>query len=174
MAPQRMQGKPHRHRDDLIGEHPLADAGQVTLAVLFFAVWVLDTFVLRYTTWLNDYVPLAVRIPLGIALLAVAAYLARTGLSVVFGEETEKPVVHREGVFGVVRHPVYLSELVLYLGFLVMSSSLAAALVWGSAIIFFYHICRFEERLLLAHFADEYAQYMRDVPMWIPRLWRRR
>lgn len=28
---------------------------------------------------------------------------------------------------------------------------------------------RHEEKLLLAHFGEPYAQYMREVPMWVPR-----
>ncbi len=173
MTRQRVQREPERQRSDLSGEHALGDAGQLVLACLFFAVWVPDTFVLKCTTWLNHYVPLAVRIPLGVVLLAVSGYLATTGLSIVFGEKREEPGVIRKSVFGIIRHPIYLSEIVLYLGFLMMSLSLAATLVWGIAIMFLHHISRYEEKLLLARFGDEYAQYMREVPMWVPRLWKR-
>ena len=41
-----------------------------------------------------------------------------------------------KGVFGLVRHPIYLSEILLYLGFLFFSASLAAACVWAIAILF--------------------------------------
>ena len=160
-----------RHgRDDLAGEHAVGDAGQVVLAVLFAVTWIPDTFFLKYTTFLNEYVPVAVRTPLGAVLLLTSVYLARTGMAIVFGEERDGPGVIRKGVFGVVRHPIYLSELLLYLGLLMLSISLAAAVVWVIAIVFLYYISRYEERLLLARFGEEYAQYMRDVPMWIPRL----
>jgi protein-S-isoprenylcysteine O-methyltransferase Ste14 len=53
-----------------------------------------------------------------------------------------------------------------------ISLSLAAAFVWGIAILFFHYISRHEERLLLARFGEEYERYMREVPMWIPRLWK--
>jgi protein-S-isoprenylcysteine O-methyltransferase Ste14 len=162
-----------RQRDDLTGEHAAGDAGQLVLAFLFMAIWALDTFLLDYTTFLNQYVPLAVRIALGLALLAVSGYLARTSIAIVFGEQREKPCVIRKSVFGVVRHPMYLSEIVLYLGLLVMSISLAAALVWGVAILFLRHISRHEERLLLARFGGEYERYMREVPMLLPRSWKR-
>jgi len=173
MARQKVQKKPERQRNDLSGEHALTDAGQLVLACLFFAAWAIDTFALKYTTWLNDYVPLAIRIPLGVVLLAVSGYLAKTGLSIVFGEKRDKPVVIRKSVFGITRHPIYLSEIVLYLGFLIMSLSLAATFVWGIAILFLHYVSRHEEKLLLARFGDEYAQYMRQVPMWLPRLCKR-
>lgn len=154
----------------LTGEHRLGDAGQIVLFVAFLAVWVADTFFLRYTTFLNGHLPLVVRIVIGIPFLVLSAYLARTGLNIVFGKERQSPTVIREGAFGVVRHPIYLSEILLYLGLLVFSISLAAAVIWLTAIGFLHYISRYEERLLLAQFGAEYERYMRDVPMWIPRL----
>lgn len=174
MTQQHVQKEPQQQRSDLTGEHAVGDAGQLVLACLFVATWVPDTFILKYTTFLNQYVPLVIRIPLGVVLLAVSGYLARTGLSIVFGEKREKPGVIRKSVFGIIRHPIYLSEILLYLGLLMMSLSLAAALVWGIAILFLHSISRYEERLLLARFGGEYEQYMQEVPMWVPRLWKRR
>ena len=174
MAQQHVQKEPQQQRSDLTGEHAVGDAGQLVLACLFVATWVSDTFMLKYTTFFNQYVPLAIRIPLGVVLLAVSGYLARTGLSIVFGEKREKPGVIRKSVFGIIRHPIYLSEILLYFGLLMMSLSLAAALVWGMAILFLHYISRHEERLLLARFGEEYEQYMREVPMWVSRFWTRR
>ncbi len=164
--------KRHGERDDLAGEHALGDAGQMVVAFVFAAVWILDSFVLKYTTFLNPYVPLGLRTPLGIVVLILAGYLARRGLSTVFGEERKTPAVIRKGVFGIVRHPVYLSEILAYLGLIVLSISLAAVVVWIIAIGFLHYISRHEENLLLARFGEEYMQYMRDVPMWIPRFWK--
>jgi len=143
------------------------------LACLFAATWITDTFSFQYTTFLNQYVPLGVRIPFGVVLLVLSGYLARTGLSIVFGEERETPGVIRKSVFNVVRHPVYLSEILLYLGLLMLSISLAAAVVWIIAIGFLHYISRYEERLLLARFGEEYELYMREVSMWIPQLRKR-
>lgn len=173
MAQRHTQKTEQQQRDDLAGEHTVGDAGQIVLACLFAATWILDTFFLKYTTFLNHYAPLGVRIPLGVILLVLSGYLAGTGLSIVFGEKREKPGVIRKSVFNVVRHPIYLSEILLYLGFLMLSISLAAVFVWIVAILFLHYISRYEERLLLARFGEEYEQYMRKVPMWIPRLRKR-
>ncbi|MBN1532295.1 MAG: isoprenylcysteine carboxylmethyltransferase family protein [Spirochaetes bacterium] len=163
----------HRLREDLIGEHAAGDAGQAILAFIFVAVWVLDTFFLRHTTSLNHFVSLWIRVPLGVVLLVLSGYLARTGLAIVFGEKRETPEVIRKGVFNVVRHPIYLSEILLYLGLLMLSLSLAASVVLCAGIVFLHYISRHEERLLLARFGETYEAYMRDVPMWIPRLGRK-
>ena len=173
MAQQNRQKNAQQQRDDLTGEHAIGDAGQIVVACLFAATWIADTFFFKYTTFLNQHVPFGVRISSGAVLVVLSGYLARKGLSIVFGEERKKPGVIRESVFNVVRHPIYLSEILLYLCFLCLSLSLTAAAVWIIAIGFLHYISRYEERMLLARFGEEYEQYMRDVPMWIPRFWRR-
>ena len=167
------QKKSKEMRGELTGEHTFGDAGQIVLACVFAAVWIADTFFFKYTTVLNRYLPLAVRILPGAIVLVLSGYLARIGLSIVFGEVREKPEVIRKSVFGVVRHPIYLGEILLYLGFLILNISLAATLVWLIGVGFLYYLSRYEERLLLARFGKEYEQYMREVPMLIPRLGRK-
>jgi protein-S-isoprenylcysteine O-methyltransferase Ste14 len=88
----------------------------------------------------------------------------------VFGEERKTPGVIRKGMFGRVRHPIYLGAILLYLGLLILRFSLAATLIWVVIIAFYHFIARHEEKLLLKKFGQEYANYMREVPMWIPRI----
>jgi len=171
--PKTTREKYFRHRDDLTGEHALGDAGQIFFALVFLGVWVTDSFFLKYTTQLNDAVPALVRMPIGIALLCLSAYCALSGMRIVFGKVRQTPSVIREGVFGVVRHPIYLSEVLLYLGLFMLNMSLAAGGVWIGAAFFLYGLSRHEERLLLQRFGDDYRNYMHDVGMWIPRLIRK-
>lgn len=173
MGQRRTYRERFEERDDLTGEHTVGDAGQAILAVLFMVVWVLDTFFLEHTIFFNQSVSLFIRVPLGGILLVLSGYLAWAGLAIVFGEKRETPAVIRKGVFGVVRHPIYVSEILLYIGFLLFSLSFAAAGVLCVGIIFLHYISRYEERLLLARFGEEYRAYMRDVPMWIPRVRKR-
>ena len=170
MSQQHSKKRTHHDRSDLTGEHRTGDAGQIVLAILFAAVWVADSFFLKYTTFLNNYVPPGVRLFFGISLLICSTFFARMGLSIVFGENREKSVVIRKGIFNVVRHPIYLSEILLYLGLLILNISLAALVVWIIAICFLHYISRYEEKLLLDRFGDEYKKYMQEVPMWIPRI----
>jgi protein-S-isoprenylcysteine O-methyltransferase Ste14 len=160
----------HAGREDLIGENHLSDIGQTMFYIIFMGVWITDTFFFKYSTFQDEYFLPFVRIPLGIIVLLISAFLAWTGLRIVFGERREVPCVIRKSVFGVVRHPIYLSEILLYLGLLILRISLAAAVVWIFVIAFLHHISRYEERLLLSHFGEEYKQYMNKVPMWFPLL----
>ena len=162
----------HRHRDNLTGEHRTGDIGQLILFCLFMALWISD-MLLKYSSFLNEYIPVGVRLPFGILLLIVSGYMAGTGLSIIFGKQAQSQGVIKKGVFSFVRHPIYLSEIILYLGLLLLNISLAAAFIWIIAIFFLHYISRYEEKLLLVKFGKEYEQYMREVPMWFPRLYRK-
>lgn len=160
------------HRDDLAGEHHVGDAGQAILAVLFMSIWIIDSF-LNYTTFLNQHISPFIRTPLAIVFFLVSGYLAAKGLYLVFGKKRYESGVIRTSVFRLVRHPIYLSEILLYLGFLMLNISLAAAVIWIVGIGFLHYISRYEEKLLLARYGEEYKHYMKEVPMWIPRFWRK-
>ena len=161
--------KKHQGREDLAGEYRWGDTIQLIFIFIFLAVWILDSFFLRWTTFPAGYVTLYVRIPVTVSVLLISGALARNGLKKVFGEERKKPGVIYEGVFAMVRHPVYLGSILLYQGLLIFTLSLAAAFVWLCIIVFYHFLSRYEERLLLAKFGDEYRDYMQKVPMWIPR-----
>ena len=165
-----METKKHKGREDLIGEHKIGYAGQFIIAMLFFIIWISDTFIFEYSVFLNEIIPNSVRLPIALVILLVSAYLSMSGLKIIFGEVREKPEVIRKGVFGIIRHPIYLSEILVYLGLLFVSLSIASAIVWVLAIIFLYFISRYEEKILLQHFGEEYKLYMQDVPMWIPKI----
>jgi protein-S-isoprenylcysteine O-methyltransferase Ste14 len=161
----------HAGREDLAGEHKIGDLGQLILLLIFLGVWITDTFFLKFSIILANPISLIVRVPLGIGILLIAGWLARSGLRVVFGEVRQEPGVIREGVFSLVRHPIYLGAILVYLGLLIFSFSIAAALIWIITIGFYYFLCRHEEKLLTAKFGDEYTTYMREVPRLLPRLW---
>ncbi|MEJ2628820.1 MAG: isoprenylcysteine carboxylmethyltransferase family protein [bacterium] len=169
------KSRPERwgERNDLTGEHAIGDAGQLFFAILFFGVWIPDSFFLNYTTQLNQVVPDWIRNPLGIIILIISGFCSYTGLRIVFHEERVTPSVIRKGIFRFVRHPIYLSEVLLYLGLFIMSMSLASLFIMIIASIFLYFLCRYEEKLLLERFGKDYQDYMREVGMWLPRLRKR-
>jgi len=162
--------KKHNNREDLAGEYIWGDLGQLVFLVIFLAVWVLDSFVLKYTNFLSPYIPLFVKIPLAIFFLIVSGFLARKGLNMIFGETRAEPRVIKEGVFAVVRHPVYLGVILFYLSLWVLTFSLIVIFVLIIIVIFYYFISKYEEKLLLEVFGKEYADYMEKVPMLFPRI----
>jgi len=165
-----MDRRVRKHLDHLTGEHRLGDAGQLFFALLFAAVWGGDTFFLRLTILFPDSLPGFVRLPLGLIVLALGSVLAVRGMAQIFGDKAPAFGVVRTGVFKLMRHPIYLAEILVYVGLLIFSFSLAAAAVAAAAAVFLHFISRHEEKLLLKRFGREYAEYMNDVPMWVPRL----
>jgi protein-S-isoprenylcysteine O-methyltransferase Ste14 len=161
----------HHHRGDLTGEHKYGDAGQLIIAVVFLVVWILDSFVFKYTTFFNKYIPLPVHIILGVILVLTAFYLARAGMKIIFNEVREKPAVIKKGIFGIIRHPIYAGEIMFYLGLILFYTSLEALVIWFIAIGFLYFISRYEEKLLLSRFKDDYADYKKRVGMFFPKFW---
>jgi len=163
----------HQGREDLTGENKFGDAGQLILLLIFLILWVADSFFLKFSFISMDPRWIILRAPLGIGILVFSLWMARAGLMVVFGEIREEPHVIRDGVFAIVRHPIYLSAILLYLGLLVLALSLVAAAVWIVIIAFYVYLCRYEEKLLLEKFGNAYQNYMQAVPMLLPRLWKR-
>lgn len=158
-----------RNREDLCEEHPRGDLGQWIFAVAFLAVWAIDSFWLKLTTFPAASVPLYIRIPVAALLVFTGIYLAVKGHRAVFGEVRKPPSVIRSGVFSHTRHPLYLSNIVIYLGLMVLTMSLASLIIWAIIFIFYDRISAYEEVRLTERFGEEYSNYTKQVPRWIPR-----
>jgi protein-S-isoprenylcysteine O-methyltransferase Ste14 len=160
----------HGDRNDLAGEHVFGDAGQIILFLIFLVVWVVDSFIFKYSTFLSNNIPIYVRLPIALVILSGSAYFARSGHRIIFGEVREQSTVIRKGVFNRVRHPIYLGSLLFYFGLNVLTLSIFSFAVWIGIIAFYHFISSYEEKLLLNKFDTEYEKYMSEVPMWIPRI----
>ena len=77
--------------------------------------------------------------------------------------------LHSEGLFGIVRHPIYLGSAAMILSLSLISSPQGAVLLTGIDIPLLVLFAWFEERhMSLAH--PEYTEYKRQTPAVIPRL----
>ena len=166
--------KRHGDRTDLIGEHAFGDLGQLILLAIFLIIWISDSFFLKYSTLSSDTIPNIVRMVIGFPILILSGIFAKYGLGIVFGEVRDKPEIIEKGVFKIVRHPVYLGSILLYLGLIILTCSIASAILWIIIVIFYYYISKYEEKLLLKEFGEEYENYRKRVPMLIPMKFKRR
>lgn len=164
--------KLHEGREDLTGEHKWGDAGQVILFFIFLAVWIADSFFMETSTFLAAYVSLFLRLIFAVPVFIFAFYLSRKGLNIVFGNATTEPKVFRDSVFGIVRHPIYLGAILLYLGLILTTLSIISFGIWIIVVLFYVFISSYEEKILLERFGDEYRDYMNYVPMLVPRFWK--
>ena len=151
------------------GEHPFGDAGQLISLGVFLVVWVGDSFFLRKSTFLSDYVPLYIRlIILGLTLIT-AMCLFSSGHVVVSHEQRPNSVV-ANGAFRYVRHPLYLASILTYLGLTVSTVSLFSLALFVGIFVFHNYIASYEEKLLDARFGEEYRKYKRRTGKWVPRI----
>ncbi len=160
--------KRHEDRVDLVGEHAFGDLGQIIFLIIFLIIWISDSFFLKYSTYSQNTMPNMVRMIIGFPILIISGIFAKYGLGIIFGEVRKKPEIIEKGVFKIVRHPIYLGSILLYLGLTILTCSIASAFVWIIIVIFYYYISRYEEKLLLKEFGADYKSYMERVPMLIP------
>ena len=161
--------KGHEDRKDLAGEHSVGDIGQIILLILFIAGWLVDKDILHFSVFFTPTVSIYLRVLLSLPVFLLALFFARSGLKTVFGEEREELAVIKTGVFSIVRHPIYLGAMLLYLGFIIISLSIISFCIWIIIILFYYFISRYEEKILIDKLGTQYEVYMNEVPMFIPR-----
>ena len=75
----------------------------------------------------------------------------------------------REGIYGVVRHPRYLSAGIGMIANALIANYLGVYVLLIAIIPPGYLMLILEERELLGRFGDAYREYQRDVPRLIPR-----
>lgn len=78
------------------------------------------------------------------------------------------------GVYSIVRHPQYLGGLLAHVGFSFLLSALYSLISTPLVVAYAFLIARKEEEELVKEFGGEYEDYSRNVPMFMPRLRRRR
>lgn len=161
----------HSHdRDDLTKEHPWCDKGQLILLLAFMATWVLDSFVFRWTTFLDHLVPRLLQWILALGFIAIGIYLLKASHDIVFGERRDPPIVIEKGVFSRVRHPMYLGAMFLYIGLFFGSFSILCLALLVVIIVFYDFFARYEEKMLEEKYGRAYADYKKRVPRWFPSL----
>jgi protein-S-isoprenylcysteine O-methyltransferase Ste14 len=168
-----MSTKKHHGHPHLAGEYRWGDLGQLILFFLFMGIWITDSFVVHYSTFLIEIVPDYIRISVAGIVLICGWLLARNGMRAVFGTARDKPELIKEGVFGIIRHPVYAGAILFYLGAVVITLSVVSAAFWLVIAVYYYLISRYEERILTETFGDAYTAYKKQTGMLFPRIFRK-
>ena len=158
----------HKHLEG--NEHPQSHQYQFISIITFVTVWALDTFVFKFSTQLNAYASGIVRFIISIPVFLLAFYLMQTAQKALFVESEHSSGMITGGILAHVRHPLYLGSLMICLGILVNSVSLIALLVYVGVWIVHNILANYEENDLIRVYGDEYIEYMKKVPKWIPKI----
>jgi len=154
----------HKHAH-LAGEKPGSHTNQTILMAIFFLVWIVDSFLLRYTTFLFETFMWLSLIP-AVIIIVGAIYLMDRSHKDLFDSETEGLATN--GVYGRVRNPMYLGTFLFYVGLAIATFSLASLAV--CCIIFPYYnmLASYEEGKLYEKFGGSFLEYKKQVRKWIP------
>ena len=153
-------------------EHPNCDTIQLFLLVLFFVVWIADTisyFFFSYSTVFIGLTLLPLRMILSIITFSSSFYLIAKAHRAIFDEKNVQPKFINSNVYSLVRHPMYLGTLLFCLVFFFLMPSFLSLLIWIGFFIFYDRIATYEENSLVEILGDEYINYQKEVPKWIPR-----
>jgi len=160
----------HEHRKDLAGEYRWGDTGQIVFLIVFIIGMTSDLSLLKVSDSWQDVFPWYLRIIVFLPLLFIAGYFAQRAHQKVFKEERKELMVIKTDIFAIIRHPMYFGSILIYLGFVILSLSMIALVIFVVVVIFYYYLCRYEEKLLVEKLGDEYKNYMKKVPMLIPKI----
>jgi protein-S-isoprenylcysteine O-methyltransferase Ste14 len=85
--------------------------------------------------------------------------------------ELDKSYLLMRGMYAFSRHPMYLSEMILILGWTVFYGSISVLVATVvSFLAFNYYAVPNEERILEAHFGEAYHDYKNRVPRWFGKI----
>jgi len=133
----------------------------VLLVLAYLSLWVLDNPAgigeLRYAGWII--------FAIGFILIFLPMFVfRRKGKVKKENDWTKTSVLVDTGIYSVVRHPLYLGWLLMYVAIIFWSQHWLTIIVGVLGATCVYLISRQEEEHLIRKFGDKYKRYMCSVP----------
>ena len=158
------------HRMGAGREHPQTHLIHIICIVGFIIVCVSDSVIFNFSTFLINFVSPIVRIILfGIFLVIALLFMKLSGNAVFPHDQEEKPLA-KTGIFAHVRNPMYLGIPLIFIAFIFLTLSLISIIPIVITMFLFNYMVKFEEKDLEKIFGQEYLEYKKKVPRWLPRL----
>lgn len=134
-------------------------------------VWVTDSFILNLTTQLSKEIPIQFRLFVFAILALIAFRLVNGSHKLVLRDvENNKPKVVTEDVYALLRHPMYSAYIIVFIAFIQLTMSLISIVPLVVTVILLNVIAAYEEKELIKILGQDYIDYMKKVPRWIPNL----
>ena len=156
----------HSDRKNIAGEMPFGDFGQLVALIIFMVVWILDSFIFKFSTFLIKYDPFFLRLLFTFIFLGISLYCTKSGLKIVFQEVRDPPQLITKGIFKISRHPIYLGAILAYLSIIILTFSLISLCNFIVICIFYEMLANYEEKLLLDLYGQMFERYRKAVPKW--------
>jgi protein-S-isoprenylcysteine O-methyltransferase Ste14 len=151
-------------------EYPRSDEMQVAMFIVFLLLWIIDSFFLRSTTLLATYIPLPMRLFVAGVSIVSGLYLINESHKLVIDEVPAEPALVDSGVYSRFRHPMYMGVLLTYLGLISSTMSVVSFGLLLGVFVAYDKFAAYEEQDLTRLLGEEYVDYKRRVPRWVPRI----
>jgi len=146
-----------------------------------YSNWVWSQYFLMFSVGVLGYLGAGksksdVSIVIGIILILIGAITGIAGVAALGKNRKSSPEPHPEsqpvttGIYSHVRHPLYLSVILLCVGYSFLWVSVAAMMATVVLALFLDRKARLEEKLLCERF-PEFAQYIKRTKRFIPLIY---
>ena len=146
-------------------EHPLNHIGQKIFFVIFFVIWVIDSFILEGSTFLSKSIHLILRITISILILGIVVFIFKSVISV-FSKNNDPDILITHGPFKYSRHPMYLACILFYIAISLFTLSIASLGFVLAIIVLYSIISNYEEQYLLNKYGNHYLDYKKKTRKW--------
>ncbi len=143
---------------------------------MYFVAWAFGVYLPEGLLWghtLKQYIGYW-GIYLGLAINLMGADLVIRGWGAVhkdyWGKEKGKRKLVTDGVYAYMRHPQYTGFMLLTLGLIVHWATILLLVMWPILAYQYYRLAKIEEKEMEEEFGEEYIEYRKRVPMFIPFL----
>lgn len=141
-------------KDKIIAAYMLLGSLIQIFLLFFFGNWA-NLDIIMYL----GFISLAIS---GVLILSSNVLKKEGGMEEGKGFVTTKLV--ETGIYGVIRHPIYLSLVYLFIGFALISQHPISLFLGLTMPLLCYYFMLKEEKMTIEKFGDDYLQYMNRVP----------
>ena len=149
-------------------EIPNAHIFHAILPIAFVAIWILDSIIFNFSTFLNNFVLLNIRLILFIIVFGIAITFIMLSHRALFKSHQPPSSLITKGILGYMRNPMYFGILLIYVAFIFFSISLICIGLFFIVILVYNWMVNFEEKILQDMFGNQFLEYKKKVPKWIP------
>jgi protein-S-isoprenylcysteine O-methyltransferase Ste14 len=118
----------------------------------------------QFYRFFNSYIFPASKVIMGIGMLLVIY-----GWREIHKGKSEGKLV-TTGIYKYVRHPQYVGFLLITLGLNVMWLTIITLIMWPVLAVLYWRLAKKEDKDMEEQFGEEFQEYKRQVPSFIPRL----
>lgn len=148
----------------------------VMLIIGYFVLIDLEKFPHGLFIKQSPYENLFEGICLGISVLGLLIRIIIIGYTPTFTGKKSKGITiqyhYNLGAYSVVRHPLLLADLIIWVGMIVITGDFWFIISFGLLyILYLERIILAKERLLKSRFGFKYSKWAENVPVFIPNIW---